>query len=233
MKKIKDKYYKIEYGCIYLYYEDLVNIIEIINKNFKEYKLKFEDYEITNEDDINIALKEIKKEGIEVVYDLDLDAKYLLNNNDYASLNINIDTYNSKISTFYSNNEMIRGIMAKLDEILSLRVKKFRNMFQSTYFIFIFGTLLFYPILRFGIDLINNFDILLLGVVFLLVFLLGIFFIFSFPGKFNKSKIYLLKYNEKNSWYSKIKQHMGELILLIVGTFIGGVIVALVSYFFL
>ncbi len=38
---------------------------------------------------------------------------------------------------------------------------------------------------------------------------------------------------KKNSWYSKIKQHMGELILLIVGTFIGGVIVALVSYFFL
>lgn len=49
-------------------------------------------------------------------------------------------------------------------------------MFQSTYFIFIFGTLLFYPILRFGIDLINNFDILLLGVVFLLVFFIGYIF---------------------------------------------------------
>jgi hypothetical protein len=233
LKKIKDKYYKIDYGCIYLYYEDLVNIIEIINKNFKEYKLKFENYEITNEDDINIVLKEIKKEGIEVVYDFDLNAKYLLNNNDYVSLSITIDTHNSKISTFYSNNELIRGIIAKLDEILSLRVKKIRNMLQSTLFVVILGTLLIYLIFNFIIDIIKKFNIFLLVIVLILFLVWLLLMMLSFPGKFNKSKIYLLKYNEKDSWYSikNVKSNLGTIIISIISVVIGGIITAIILSF--
>lgn len=233
MKKIKNRYKRVDYYCLDLYYEDLIDIIDIISKHFEQYKLKLDDNEITNEDDIKEDLEEIKNEGIEVIYSLDLNSSSGSPFDDsYINLNIEIDEYMPRIYTHYSST-LVKGVIDEINEILIRRTKKFGKIIFSTYYNWYYIFSCFSFILLLIAKIWINIPNLLIIALFLVIIVNIILMIIAVLGKYHKNRIYLLKYNEKNSLHSKVKQHMGELILLIVGTVIGGVVVSLISYFFL
>lgn len=229
MKKIEDKSYEIKLGCLKLYCEDLIDIVELIEKDFKKYELRLDDYhQINQKDNIAYVLKKIKNDNVENISYLHLKAYLSDDNSDCRMLELIINSSDSKIYTPYSSNFVI-GVMTKLNDILSKRTKKFGNMMKSNHFIIFFGVVFMAYLLSLYLDLLEIFPINIREIFFLLYFI-GFFLLCSdFIFKFSKNKIFLFKYNEIPPWYSikYIKNHTGMIVWTII---IGAIFFILQQY---
>ncbi len=236
MKKVEDKTISNEYGKVNLYVDDLINILNIGNKYFNEYELELGNYIITNEDfnqnNIKECLDHIKKDSKEI-HNMKFISNYLKNFNERIIFKLEINDY---ITRIYSsdNNIVLKGIISEFEDIIKQRELVLGKYLASKRFYYLSYSI---PIIIFIVSIfmfiyfkIDKNYISFLYLISLWLFILALLMFINY--KKYRNKIYLIKYNEKNSWYSEyIRPHLSSLIIGIIGAAIGGIIATLVLTF--
>lgn len=211
MKKISKPLSK-EYRLVHLYLDDLRKIEDVIHEaKPKSYKITADYYEYN-------TVSEISNNG--PIYELKIQS--------YDPY-INIEFRKYGASVYISNDDLkLSGVFSKINQILTKSERKVMgfptsNTFVSIVFGAIEGQLISYalPIKFDGMGI----SLLLVSIVFGLYLILAFSFVFR-----NACVIETISRRDKQSF---LKKNQDQLILIILGAFLGAIATVLLERFFL
>jgi len=212
MEKI-DKSVRKSYPPLRLYLEDLMEIIDIFDANFNEYKIEVDDFKLDNIDEID----KINKKEINNLYISTFEGGF-------TSLNLNSFSASLKIDNEQDNK--LLAVFHKIDKLLTGKEKFYLRVLATpnTTYIFSLGILIF------ALLLLSHKISLLLYILISLI-LICLMIVFLIVGYRIASKkyciIYMVNSDSKIGFFEKNKDNI---ILSLFSTIFGGIIVVVITY---